>query len=114
MQERRKSKRSELQSTLIMKRLDAGNEQENNIVSIDIQDISKTGVGFFCKEILQIGAIYEAYLTIWTKEVLHAFLQIARIELHEQDIFYGASFVGLPEVDANRIGTYQIINDDEK
>jgi len=108
MQERRKSKRSPLDSTIIIKRLDGSGSDE---VTIDINDVSKGGVGFGCKEILQIGAIYESYLTIWTKEVLHAFLQIVRIEMKENGYVYGASFVGLPEMDASRIEVYQTINE---
>ena len=34
------------------------------------------------------GAIYEAYLTIWTKEVLHAVVEIVRIEKKENTIFF--------------------------
>ena len=81
--------------------------------TIDINDVSKGGVGFTCKEVLQIGTIYESYLTIWTKEVLHAFLQIVRIEMKENGYVYGATFVGLPEMDASRIAVYQTINEDE-
>ena len=110
MQERRKSKRSPLDSTLIIKRLDDNTAEE---VAIDINDVSKGGVGFTCKEVLQIGTIYESYLTIWTKEVLHAFLQIVRIEMKENGYVYGASFVGLPEMDASRIAVYQTINEEE-
>lgn len=108
MEERRKSKRSQLTSTLLMKRLDSGKTEE---VDIDVVDVSKSGVGFTCKEPLMIGAIYEAYLTIWTKEVLHAVLEIVRIEKKEDTISYGAVFVGLPEMDAFRIETYQTVEE---
>lgn len=72
MEERRRSKRTEMNSTLMVKRLDQGDMQE---VSIDIVDVSPNGVGFLCKEVLSIGAVYESKLRIWTQEVLHAFLQ---------------------------------------
>lgn len=109
MEERRKSKRSELQSKLIIKRLD-GEEQEE--VSIDVVDVSKSGVGFISSEVLMIGSTYESFLTIWTKEVLHAFLQIVRIEMKENGyFFYGATFIGMPEVDASRIEIYQTVNE---
>lgn len=108
MEERRKSKRMELQSKLIMKRLDGG---ENKEVTIDIIDVSRNGVGFSCKEALNIGAVYESYLTIWTQEVLHAFLQIVRIELQNDGYSYGALFIGMPEMDASRIEVYQTISE---
>lgn len=104
MEERRRSKRTSMQSRLLIKRLD-GNEKDE--VAIDIADISKSGIGFSCKEALTIGAVYESYLTIWTKEVLHAFLQIVRIELKDKEFSYGAVFIGMPEMDASRIEVYQ-------
>ena len=108
MEERRKSKRTELQSKLIIKRLDGGEHKE---VTIDIVDVSKNGVGFSCKEALNIGAVYESYLTIWTQEVLHAFLQIVRIELQNDGYAYGAEFIGMPDMDASRIEGYQSISE---
>ncbi len=109
MQERRKSKRTELHSVLVMKRLDNQDEQE---VTIEVNDISKTGVGFVCEEPLAIGNVYESYLTIWTKEVLHAFLRIVRIEMIDGNFHYGAVFIGMPEMDAARIEVYQTINEE--
>lgn len=108
MEERRKAKRTELTSKLLMERLD---NQKTEEVDIEVVDVSKSGVGFTCKEPLTIGAIYEAYLTIWTKEVLHAVLEIVRIEKKEDTIAYGAVFVGLPEMDAFRIETYQTVEE---
>ena len=105
MEERRRSKRTEMSSTLMVKRLDQGDMQE---VSIDIVDVSPNGVGFLCKE------VYESKLRIWTHEVLHAFLQIVRIEMKGDSYTYGAVFIGMSESDAARIRVYQTINDDEK
>ena len=79
---------------------------------INIVDVSKKGIGFECAEPLQIGEVYEAYLTIWTKEVIHAFLQIVRIELRPGGYGYGAIFIGMPEMDSARIEVYQTVNDD--
>lgn len=107
MEERRKNKRTAMESRLVIKRLDGDNPVE---VAIEIVDVSKTGVGFTAKQLLQIGEVYESYLTIWTKEVLHAFLQIVRIELKGSDYVYGAVFIGMPEMDAARIAVYQTVN----
>lgn len=108
MEERRKNKRSELQSKLILKRLDGAREQE---VAIEVVDLSKTGVGFTCEERLEIDAVYESFLTIWTKEVIHAFLQIVRIEKKDEQYTYGAVFIGMPEMDASRIAVYQTVEE---
>lgn len=109
-QDRRKNRRTDLDSKLVIKRLDGGNGNE---VTINIVDVSKNGVGFECKEPLQIGEVYEAYLTIWTKEVIHAFLQIVRIELKGGDYGYGATFIGMPEMDSARIEVYQTVNEQD-
>ena len=108
MEERRKNKRTTLNSSIILKRLDDGRDEE---VEIEVIDVSKTGVGFTCTEPLTIGAIYESFLTIWTKEVLHAILEIIRIEKKGNTISYGAIFVGMPEMDACRIETYQTVEE---
>lgn len=108
MEERRRNKRTELSSRIVIKRLDSNSNDE---VNISIVDVSRAGVGFECEEPLQIGEVYESYLTIWTKEVIHAFLQIVRIELKAGGFFYGAIFIGMPEIDSARIETYQTINE---
>lgn len=110
MEERRKNKRTTLNSSIILKRLDDGRDEE---VEIEVIDVSKTGVGFTCTEPLTIGAIYESFLTIWTKEVLHAILEIIRIEKKGNTISYGAIFVGMPEMDACRIETYQTVEESQ-
>lgn len=111
MQEKRKSKRTELLSKIILKRLDGDRVEQ---AAIDVTDVSKTGVGFSSKKALTIGGVYEAYLTIWTKEVLHAFIEIVRIEKKGSDFEYGAIFIGMPEMDAARIETYQTVEDHTK
>lgn len=111
MEERRKSKRTELKSKLIMKRLGGDQPQE---VGIDITDLSKSGIGFTCDEPLLIGNVYETFLTIWTKEVIHAFLEIVRIEKIEGTFAYGAFFVGMPEMDSSRIEVYQTVTEHVK
>lgn len=111
MEERRKNRRTAMESRILIKRLDAAGEDGKTEVAIEITDVSKTGVGFVSDEILQIGQVYESLLTIWTKEVLHAFLQIVRIELSGSRYEYGAVFIGMPEVDASRIEVYQTIHD---
>ena len=110
MEERRKNKRTSLNSSIILKRLDDGRDEE---VEIEVIDVAKTGVGFTCTEPLTIGAIYESFLTIWTKEVLHAILEIIRIEKKGNTISYGAIFVGMPEMDACRIETYQTVEESQ-
>lgn len=98
-----------MESSLIIKKLDE--KGSNKEVSVEITDVSKTGIGFTCNEPLQIGEVYESFLTIWTKEVLHAFLQIVRIEITGDSFSYGALFIGMTEIEAARIEVYQTVHD---
>lgn len=95
-------------SKLVIERLDGDESRE---VSIEITDVSKSGIGFECKEQLQVGEVYESFLTIWTKEVIHAILRIVRIELKNSTYSYGAVFVGMPDTESSRIEVYQTIED---
>lgn len=113
MEERRKNKRTDMDSKLVIKRVD-GDSEHNGEASIQIVNVSKSGVGFTCEELLLIGEVYEVYLTIWTKEVIHTFVRIVRMELQADGYGYGAVFVGLPEAEAARIEVYQTFNDDER
>ncbi len=106
MEERRKNNRRKLISTIIVKRLD---DNSNREVTIDIVDVSKSGIGFNCSELLEIGTVYEANLRIWTQEVLHACLEIIRIEKKDEGFNYGAVFIGLPESEATRIEVYDTV-----
>lgn len=92
---------------MLIKRLDRDTQ---DLVEIDILDVSKSGVGFSCSKPLEIGAVYESHLRIWTQEVLHAFLEIVRIEKVADGFVYGAIFVGMPEMEASRIEVYDTIN----
>jgi len=103
MEERRKSRRMDLEARLIVKRLDSDEKRE---VIINVSDVSRTGVGFSCSDELELQAVYECRLTIWTKEVIHAFLQIVRANMGEV-FHYGAVFIGMSEQDASRISVYE-------
>lgn len=110
MEERRRSKRTDLKSRLIAKRIDSGGQEE---IGVEVRNVSKTGIGFNCDDLLEIGSVYEAYLTIWTQEVIHAFIEIVRIEKVEDSYEYGGLFIGMPEFDLQRIDVFNVVNDAE-
>lgn len=110
MEERRGSKRTELKSKLFVKRVDSSEQEE---VGVEVENVSKKEIGFYCDEILDIGAVYEAYLTIWAKEVIHAFIEIIRIEKVVDTYEYGGLFIGIPEIDLQRSDGLNGVNDAE-
>lgn len=107
MDDRRKNRRIELEATILIKNLDGSSQ----LAAVEITDVSKTGVGFDCYSQLDIGTVYEAHLTIWTKEQLHVFLEIIRVkQVSDNKYNYGAIFVGMSEMDSKRIETYDTIS----
>lgn len=107
MNERRKQKRIELDARLFVKRLDENGEEEE--LKVEVYDVSKSGIGFRCNEALTIGAVYDCDLTLWTKDVIHAFIEIVRIEKNDSSFFYGGIFIGMPEMDLKRIEIYDMV-----
>lgn len=108
MEERRRNLRTELRAELRMNRLD---QQTGESAAIQICDLSKRGIGFVCDAHLEIGTVYECYLTIWTKEVIQVFIEIVRVENVDQGFRYGGSFIGMNEMDAYRIQVYQTVEE---
>ena len=110
MEERRKSKRLELGGEIMLKPI-ASKDQEEEAVTIHVYDCSRAGLGFHADCQLLMGEIYEANLTIWTKEVIHVFLKIVRGKALEDGYEYGAIFIGMPEYDLQRIEVYETVQD---
>lgn len=111
MEERRKSVRTELNINAVIKSMDLADEHE---LQVDVKDLSRTGIGFESMELLGIGTVYEADVIIWTKETIHVFLKIVRIELLDNGGFaYGASFIGMPQSDFQRIEVYQAVQNEK-
>ena len=107
MDERRKNKRLMLQGKIAIKPIGGGSMES---VPINITDCSRAGLGFITDKKLVIGDNYEAYLTIWTKEVLHVFMKVVRSEDVEGGFLYGCLFIGMPETDRQRISIYETIS----
>lgn len=109
MEEKRGSTRMSLSAQLLLKNM-SGETEKEEAVEIDVLDVSKTGVGFNCGIPLEIGAVYETHLKIWTDEVIHAFLKVVRIEqIDDGKYTCGTIFIGLPEMNAKRIEVYDML-----
>lgn len=110
MENKRKDKRLELSSELVIKKLD-DTDANGTKAKINIKDVSKSGIGFTCDYSLSIGSVYECFLTIWTKETLHTFVEIVRMNKIDGVYNYGGIFIGMSEMDQNRIGVYETFED---
>ncbi len=106
--ERRKERRNDLSIRIRINRLD---KSDNEQILVDVLDVSKAGIGFISDTELESGAIYEADITIWTGDTIHAFIEIVRVSTQEGGGIYGGIFVGMPESDWSRIRVYETYQD---
>ncbi|MCR4956278.1 MAG: PilZ domain-containing protein [Lachnospiraceae bacterium] len=112
MEERRKSKRLELEVTIQIERLDKEDTTTLKYVKVGVTDISKTGIGFIAKEPLEVESFYDCKLQIWTKEVIDSVIEIVRVNRNADGSYnYGARFIGMTETDALKIEIYQLFNE---
>lgn len=107
MEEKRKAKRIPLEGNLAMNRVDGG---KSEIVPIQIVDVSKSGIGFECGRELELSAVYEIELVLWTKERINTFINIIRRDKKDTKTIYGATFVGITEKDSCKIDIYDMFN----
>ncbi len=108
MQEKRKSKRFVLEATLAMERVDG---TKNRLVPISVIDVSGSGMGFECKEILEMNSIYKVELKIWTGDVVDALVNIVRFDNSKDNCYiYGANFIGMPENDTSKFNIHELFD----
>ena len=111
MEEKRKHKRLDLDVTVELERLDKDGVTTLRYVHVDITDLSRSGIGFKSAQELEIGTYYDTKLTIWTKEIIDAVIEIVRVNKTENGYTYGAEFIGMTDTDALKIDIYQIFNE---
>ena len=111
MEEKRKHKRLDLDVTEKLERLDKEGVRTLKFVHVEITDLSRSGIGFKSNQALEVGTYYDTKLTIWTKEVIDAVIEIVRRKDVEDGFEYGAEFIGMTDTDALKIDIYQIFNE---
>ena len=98
--DRRKDKRHDLSVTVTLSKVG-----ENEKIPVEVLDVSRTGIGIYRE--LDNGAVYQADLTIWTGDTIHAFINLVRVQQREEGSVYGGIFIGMPESDWSRIRVYE-------
>mgnify|MGYP003459801531 CR=1 FL=1 len=112
MEEKRRSKRLDLEVTVQLERLAQGDITTVKLMKVDVSDLSSTGMGFISTVPLEIGTVYDTKIQIWTKEIVDAVVEIVRSEDDGKGGYhYGAIFIGMTDTDALKIDIYQIFND---
>ena len=109
MQEKRKSKRFVLEATIEMERVDGPN---NRHVPINVIDVSGSGIGFSCHEILEMNSVYKLRLKIWTGDNVDALVNIIRFDnSKDNEYVYGANFIGMPGNDTTKFNIHELLED---
>lgn len=112
MQEKRRSRRHEIDLEITLRRLNGGPLEQNAVPeTVELKDLSKSGLGFFCKKELEVGSFYDAKITLWTMESLTTMFEIVRCQPEGDGYMYGGVFIALPETDAFRIEVYEMFQD---
>lgn len=111
MVEKRKCKRLDLSVSIQLERLSNDGIMTVKYLTVDVSDISKSGIGFSAGQELEIGTYYDTKIQIWTKEVIDAVIQIVRRAEKDGRYQYGAIFIGMAERDALKIDIYESFNE---
>lgn len=73
--------------------------------SIEIRDISKTGIGFYCNHELPLGYYFDAKIQLPNKHFFTV-LKITRVTKLENRYNIGCEFIGLGEILSKSIDEY--------
>lgn len=109
--EKRKNKRLDMITAIELARLDERGMATEKRVSANIMDISRGGIGFETRHPLEIGSCYDTKITLWSREIVSAVLEIVHGEEIENGYRYGGEFIGISDSDAVKIDIYQVFHD---
>lgn len=108
MEERRKSKRLPLKLELKISSLF---KQDYELIpdvneSITVKDISKTGIGFTCRQQLPLNYYFDAKIQLSQDKYFYAVIKIIRADKIEDGYSVGCEFVGLADILSMRVDWY--------
>lgn len=113
MEEKRKSKRMELNAIIKLNELrtrkdTSGLSKEEFFVNI--LNVSTGGIAFKSKEELKLNTYYDIHLVLWTKASFNSVIEIVRMEnMGGDEILYGCRFIGLKPSQELEIQIYQAL-----
>ncbi len=106
MEEKRSSKRMNIDVSIQLKPID-GIHVDSKAYEVEVQNISRGGMAFYCKEPLMLNGFYDAHIVIWTKEKIDAVIQVVR---KQDNNVYGCHFISMSTVDNAKIEIYELFN----
>ena len=111
MYERRRYKRLPIKLELEITSLFKQNNEIINLNNeeIEIVNISKTGIGFLCKDELPLNYYFNAKIEFNAKKYFYCVVKIIRKEKFKDKYLFGCEFVGLAKFLADKIDEYENI-----
>jgi c-di-GMP-binding flagellar brake protein YcgR len=108
MEERRKNKRLPLKLEIKISSLF---KQDYELISdinesIEVNNISKSGIGFICDHGLPLNYYFDAKIKLASDKYFYAVLKIVRIEKTGEGYFVGCEFVGLADILSMKVDLY--------
>lgn len=112
MEEKRHHKRLKIDVSIQLERLTEDGTTTYDYTQVEVTDVSRGGIGFLSNEPLEVGGYYNTKIQIWTKEVFDAVIEIVRKQkLEDGTDKYGATFIGMSDMDAIKIDIYQVFRE---
>ena len=110
-EERRKSKRIAINVTISLSPVNSVNSADGttDAVSVNIIDISKTGMCFVSDHQFISNSFHDAAIVLDNKEMVEVVIEILRIDRRYDSVHYGCRFVGISPNDQFKIGAYRIV-----
>jgi len=108
MEERRKYNRFPLKLELTISTLF---KQDYELVpnineSIQVKNISKSGIGFLCSNELPVNYYFDAKIQLTPDKHFYAVLKILRVDKVDEGYFVGCEFIGLADILSMRVDLY--------
>lgn len=109
MDERRKHKRLPIKLEIDIDKLF---KQDNEIIhdineSIEVINVSRTGIGFLCKDDLPLDYYFNAKIEFDAVKYFYCVLKIIRKEVIDDTNLFGCEFVGLAEFLSTKVDEYE-------
>ncbi len=111
-EERRKTKRVELEVSIALDALKEGVGIVKKQIRVNTVDISSGGIAFKTEEDLKMGSFYDTVIKLPSGECIKTIIEIVRIsEKEDGQTTYGCRFIGINMEDQFRIDVYQIVHE---
>lgn len=80
---------------------------KNLNASVEVYDISKSGIGFISEASMPLGYYFRCRITLSNNDFFYGVIRIIRASMNDEKKVYGAEFVGLAPFLADKVDHYE-------